>query len=116
MGRGDGQTEKRSSVRVPVSLIAHCQIGSRFVRNPVADLSLGGLYLRTRERVKEGTPVRVAIALPYEDGPRFCTLVGSVARIDKDGNGHLRGVGVSFAEEQIGQLDLETLEQFIRRG
>lgn len=105
--------EKRASQRVPVSLTAHCRLGNRYVRDPIGDLSLGGLYLRTRELVKEGTPVRVAIALPFSDGPRFCTLVGNVARVDRDGRGHLRGLGVSFADAEIAQVDRETLLGFI---
>jgi hypothetical protein len=109
-----GPSEKRGSPRVPVALTAHCRIGNRYIRDPIGDLSLGGLYLKTREVAKEGTPVRVAIALPYSDGPRFCTLVGNVARQDRDVRGVLRGLGVSFAEEQIAATDRTTLELFIR--
>lgn len=105
--------EKRSSRRVPVSLTAHCRIGNRFVRDPVADLSTGGLYLKTKEPVKEGIPVRVALALPAEDGPRFCTLVGNVARIDRDEKGRLLGIGVSFTSEEIGSVDRSALERFL---
>jgi uncharacterized protein (TIGR02266 family) len=105
--------EKRKSLRVPVTLTAHCRIGNRFLREPVGNLSTTGLYLRTRERVKEGTPVRVALALPHEDGPRFCTLVGSVARIDKDSSGTHRGVGVCFTTEQISFVDRSHLEAFV---
>jgi uncharacterized protein (TIGR02266 family) len=106
--------EKRSARRVPVSLTAHCRIGNRFVREPVADLSLGGLYLKTREPVvREGVPVRVALALPYSDGPRFCTLAGQVVRVDRDAQGRLRGMGVSFTEDQIAAVDRSTLKTFL---
>jgi Tfp pilus assembly protein PilZ len=107
-------TEKRAAQRVPVSLTAHCRIGHRFVREPVADLSLGGLYLKTREQVvKKGIPVRVALALPYSDGPRFCTLAGQVVRIDRDAKGKLVGMGVSFAGEEIAAVDRSTLETYL---
>ncbi|MBI3184532.1 MAG: PilZ domain-containing protein [Myxococcales bacterium] len=106
-------TEKRGAARVPVALTAHCRIGSRYVRDPIADLSVIGLYLRTREPAREGTPVRVALALPHSHGPRFCMLVGNVARIDRDGHGHLQGLGVSFAEEQMSALDVDALRDFI---
>jgi len=106
--------EKRSARRVPVSLTAHCRIGNRFVREPVADLSLGGLYLKTREQVvREGVLVRVALALPYSDGPRFCTLAGQIVRVDRDAQGRLRGLGVSFAEDQIAADDRTTLKTFL---
>lgn len=108
--------EKRVFVRVPVVLTAHCRIGNRFIRDAVADLSEGGLYLKTREPAREGTQVRVALALPHEEGPRFCTLVGNVARVDRDQRGMLKGLGVSFAPEEIGPADFSTLQTFISRA
>src|SRR4051812_35203157 len=94
--------EKRIHPRLAVALTAHCRIGNRFIRDAVADLSQGGLYLKTKEPAREGTPVRVALALPYEDGPKFCTLVGCVARIDRDPRGRLLGLGVCFDATQTG--------------
>lgn len=105
--------EKRSSRRVPVSLTAHCRIGNRFVRDPVADLSAGGLFLKTKEPVKEGLPVRVALALPGEEGPRFCTLVGNVARLSRDDKGRIVGIGVSFADDEITSVDRDALDAFL---
>ncbi len=99
-----------------VALTAHCRIGNRFIRDSVADLSRGGLYLRTREPAREGTPVRVAIALPYDDGPKFCTLVGCVARVDRDPRGRLLGLGVSFDDAQTALHDRTTLSAFIARA
>lgn len=113
-GMAQGQREKRRAKRVPVSLTAHARIGTRFTKDPVADLSQSGLYLRTREAVKEGVPVRVALALPSADGPRFCTLAGTVARIDRDEKGRLLGIGVRFAEEQIAPSDRDVLDGFLQ--
>ena len=110
----DEAQEKRVFPRMSVSLTAHCRIGNRYVRDAVGDLSEGGLYLKTREPARQGTPVRVAIALPYADGPRFCTLVGEVARLDRDPKGILRGLGVSFLGQEIAALDREALHGFIR--
>lgn len=106
--------EKRVFVRVPVALTAHCRIGNRFIRDPVADLSEGGLYLKTREPAREGTSVRVALALPHLEGPRFCTLVGNVARVDRDPRGILKGLGVSFASDEIGSTDFTVLQSYIQ--
>jgi hypothetical protein len=99
-----------------VTLTAHCRIGTRFIRDSVADLSQGGLYLKTKEPAREGTPVRVAIALPHQDGPKFCTLVGSVARVDRDPRGRLLGLGVCFDASQTALYDRTTLSQFIARA
>jgi uncharacterized protein (TIGR02266 family) len=106
-------SEKRSHPRRVVSLTAHCRIGNRFIRDAVSDLSQGGLYLKTKEPAREGTPVRVALALPHGDGPRFCTLVGNVARVDRDARGRLVGLGVSFDNTQTTQHDRSTLSTFI---
>ncbi|GMU61839.1 MAG: hypothetical protein AMXMBFR34_36020 [Myxococcaceae bacterium] len=108
------QSEKRVFPRVAVTLTAHCRIGNRFVRDAVVDLSEGGLYLKTREPAREGTPVRVAIALPALDGVRFCTLVGSVARVDRDAKGSAKGLGVCFSGQDITLSDRQTLTGFVR--
>ena len=106
-------TEKRAFTRAAVSLTAHCRLGSRYVREAIADLSLGGLLLKTREPVREGTPVRVAVALPLADGPQICTLAGTVARVQKDVRGLRSAVGVYFDPDEIATLDRQALEQFL---
>ena len=108
-------SEKRVFRRFPVELTAHCRLGNRYVRDAVADLSEGGLYLRTREPAREGTPVRVALALPHQEGPHFCTLVGNVARVDRDARGHVKGMGVSFDEATLAARDRTTLAQYLAR-
>lgn len=108
--------EKRVFPRIAVALTAHCRIGNRFVKDAVADLSEGGLYLKTKEPAAAGTPVRVAIALPFSEGPRYCTLVGAVARIDKDSRGFSRGLGVSFENVQLQGDDRTALHTFLARA
>jgi uncharacterized protein (TIGR02266 family) len=108
--------EKRSTPRTPVQLTAHCQLGHRFVREAVGDLSEGGFFLRTHEPVREGAPVRVAVALPLSDGSRICTLVGRVARVHKDGRGLPAGVGVAFDRQEMGALDHAALHRFLARA
>jgi len=108
-----GVMEKRGFPRIPVTLTAHCRIGNRYVKDAVADLSEGGLYLKTKEPAREGTPVRVALALPFGDGPKYCTLVGAVARVDRDARGLLRGLGVSFTSELPG-TERAALTGFLR--
>lgn len=108
--------EKRASPRTSVQLTAHCRLGNRYVREAVGDLSLGGLFLRTRELVKEGTAVRVAVALPLSEGPRICTLVGRVVNVHKDARGVRLGVGVVFESGEIGSLDQLALTRFLERA
>lgn len=108
--------DKRTFPRIQVALTAHCRIGNRFVRDAIADLSEGGLYLKTREPARAGTPVRVALALPFPDGPRYCTLVGSVARIDRDSRGFSKGLGVSFEDGDLQMTDRTALKGFLSRS
>lgn len=61
----------------------------------------------------EGAPVRVALALPSEAGPRVITLVGHVVRIDRDARGFAKGLGVSFSGTEIDPTDRESLRGFI---
>jgi uncharacterized protein (TIGR02266 family) len=107
------QSERRIFPRLRVALTAHFRIGNRFVRDAVGDLSIGGLYLKTREPAREGTQVRVAMALPFEEGPRYCTLAGLVARIDRDHRGFSRGLGVNFDGDPNHSKDLEALKGFL---
>ena len=105
--------EQRVFRRFPVTLTAHCRLGNRYVRDAIVDLSEGGLYLRTREPARAGTAVRVALALPHQEGPQFCTLVGNVARQDKDARGHQRGLGVSFDDETLAAHDRVALAAYL---
>jgi hypothetical protein len=101
--------EKRSSQRVAVSITAHCRIGSRYIRDPIGDLSVGGLYLRTREVARTGTPVRVAFAITRQSGTHFISLAGQVARLDHDDHGILRGLGVRFDQSELDDEDRSLL-------
>ncbi len=107
--------EKRIFPRIQVALTAHCRIGNRFIRDAVADLSEGGLYLKTKEPARTGTPVRVALALPFSEGPRYCTLVGQVARIDRDSRGFSKGLGVTFEGIETHTGDREALKGFLTK-
>ncbi len=106
-------SERREAARISVELPAHCRIGGRYVRDDIADLSRTGLYLKTREPAKQGTPVRVALSLPASDGVHFCTLVGEVARLDRDTRGILRGLGIRLRDGEIGAADRQALAQFL---
>ncbi len=108
--------DKRLAPRVAVSLAAHCRIGNRYVRDFIRDLSIGGLYLKTREPAREGTPIRVAVALPFQDGAKFCTLVGNIARVDRDQRGILQGFGVKFAGDEIAADDRRAVSEFVHRA
>ena len=59
--------------------------------------------------------MRVALALPFPEGPRYCTLVGSVARIDHDQKGHSKGLGVIFEGIDTNFRDRQALKGFLTK-
>ena len=104
--------EQRRDIRLPVSLTAHCQLGSRFIRETLTDLSEGGLFLCTQEPAAEGTEVRVALALPHADGMKFCTLTGRIVRVQRAANGFREGLAVAF-DENTSPFDKDMLRGFL---
>ncbi len=106
MGMGLASGERRREPRLPLELTAHCQIGNDFSRGSVVDLSRSGVGLRTSKSVPRGTPMRVALALPYTEGPKFCTLSGTVAR-SADGQ-----VGMQL-DPAVSRADREVLHGFL---
>lgn len=99
--------DRRSDLRLPLSLTAHCQVGTDYSRGLLTDLSRHGLGLSTEQPWPPGTPVRVALALPHHEGPKFCTLAGTVVRTRPG------GVGVRLEEKQLSRTDHELLHGFI---
>jgi hypothetical protein len=98
--------EKRRQPRLSIELTAHCRIGDRHLRETLADISLTGLFLKTPSAAEPGSQVRIALALPYVDGPRFCTLVGNVVRTEG------QGVAVEF-DGEMDRFDRELLKGFL---
>lgn len=104
---GVGSSERRMEPRLPLTLAAHCQVGSAYVRSSVFDLSRTGLGLVTEEPWPPGTPVRVALALPHSEGPKFCTLAGKVVRAVAG------AVGVQLDPDAGSAADRDVLQGFI---
>jgi hypothetical protein len=105
-------SEQRREVRLPVTLTAHCQLGTRYVRDVLSDLSENGLFLCTHEPASEGTRVRVALALPDAGGTRFCTLSGTVVRAQRNASGEREGLAITF-DETTASFDREMLRGFL---
>jgi hypothetical protein len=91
---------------MPLNLAAHCQVGSQYSQGWLFNLSRSGMGLRTETAWPRGTAVRVAMALPYTEGPKFCTLSGTVVRSTQD------HVGMQL-DSTVGRTDRELLHGFI---
>ena len=104
--------EQRQENRLPVSLTAHCQLGTRYLRETLNDLSESGLFLCTQEAAPEGAEVRVALALPHADGMKFCTLTGKVVRVQRAASGVREGLAIAF-DDSTPAFDRDMLRGFL---
>ncbi len=100
-------SERRADQRLPLSLTAHCQVGTDYTRSHVIDMSRSGIGLTTETPWPPGTSLRVAMALPHHEGPKFCTLAGTVVR-SRPG-----GVGVRLDDSKVSRSDREVLSGFL---
>jgi len=100
-------SERRAEQRLPLSLAAHCQVGTDYTRGHLVDVSRRGIGLRTEQPWPAGTDVRVAVALPHHEGPKFCTLAGRVVRARPG------GVGLRLDEAKSSRTDREVLSGFL---
>lgn len=102
---------ERAHPRLPLGLPAHCWIDGIVSQESLGDLSAGGLYLRTRSRVRPGARVRVVLGLPYIGGQRVCSLSGRIVWVDRRGD-EVRGAGVQF-DHETDSADQELLRGFL---
>ena len=106
MGLGLSAGERRRAPRLPLDLAAHCQIGGSYSRSSVVDVSRSGLSLRTVGKIASGTPLQIALALPFSEGPRFCSLSGTVVRSTDE------KVGIKL-DPTVPRIDREVLHGFV---
>ena len=106
MGLGLSAGERRRDPRIPTELPAHCQVNGDYTRGAVIDVSRSGLGLKTEKHIPAGAPLQVAMALPFSDGPRFCSLSGTVVR----SAAHWAAVKIDGA---VPKVDREVLHGFL---
>ena len=65
----------------------------------IVDVSVGGLKLQTRARLKIGLSVNVFLPIPDKQSWRLCMLKGHVVRHERDKDGS-RHVAIEFQPDQ----------------
>jgi hypothetical protein len=86
-------SERRTTRRIPFDTAVGCDVGDRHILDYTADLSLGGLYVRTNKlNAAPGSPVKITLRVPGM--PKRATVDGFVVRTDPGENG---GVAIRFA-------------------
>lgn len=112
--RAELARERRLHRRLSVGLQAHCQIDGIVSQEVLGNLSEGGLFLRTRAQLREGSRVRIVIGLPYIGGQRVCSLSGFVAWVARDDvTGTVSGAGVTIDVADTDDADEALLKGFL---
>lgn len=85
--------ERRTTKRIPFEIAVGGDLAGRHILDYTADISLGGLYIRTTKLAAEpGTPIRITLRVPGM--PKRLTVDGFIVRTIGGDEG---GVAVRFA-------------------
>ncbi|MCC6806077.1 MAG: PilZ domain-containing protein [Deltaproteobacteria bacterium] len=85
--------DRRTARRIPFTIAVGGDTGGRHILDYTADISLGGLYIRTSKLVAApGAPIQITIRVPGM--PKRVCLDAFVVRTDQGEDG---GVAVRFA-------------------
>lgn len=92
-----GGDERRRHERVPLSLLVQYRLNSfeDFLAEYSADISVGGMFIRTDEPREEGAMIYLQFWL--NDGSKLIEGLGKVVRVNPPGNPEKpAGMGVEF--------------------
>jgi len=99
-----GKVRSRTAPRVPVALNVQIQSGGRSLEACARDISINGIYVKSRNTLDAGAAVELCMALP--DGRKVLVL-GKVKRVQK---GAEEGMGIYFVHpESEGVQALQSL-------
>jgi len=87
----DASTERRACPRLPICLPVEYKSASDFFVDYALDISHGGMFVATEEKIRVGTPVSVRFAIPEVREPFEAR--GVVVRTTIDPHA---GVGIRF--------------------
>lgn len=82
--------EKRRHKRMPLFLAIDYKVGDRVIRDFIDDLSIGGVFIETRQRFSVGQEVTMTFTLPRSK--RHYKVGGKVIRVER------MGIAVRFRE------------------
>jgi uncharacterized protein (TIGR02266 family) len=103
---------KRATRRVPCNIKMSIRNGEKVYTSKTLDISHGGIFLATEEKLTIGEVIDMTFQIPSSD--RVVTAVGKVAWIGQGGPGHAtEGVGVKFS--RIDPKDLQLIVEYVNR-
>ncbi len=107
----DGSPEKRQAPRAPLSLLVQYRFDSfdDFLSEYSADMSTGGMFIRTEEPRKVGSMIYLQFAL--KDGSKLIEGLGRVVHVTPPGSDRVPGMGVEFVN--FDEPSLELIEEIV---
>lgn len=72
----------------------------------VQNVSIGGMFFRTKARLDVNSPLQFMVEFPFEEGVKKCVLHGRVLRIEEDPHGLWPEIGCSFAYSSPSSLKM----------
>lgn len=92
-----GGDERRRHERVPLSLLVQYRLNTfeDFLAEYSADISVGGMFIRTNEPREEGAMIYLQFWL--KDGSKLIEGLGRVVRVNPPGDANqIAGMGIEF--------------------
>lgn len=101
--------ERRASLRVRVRAAVFLADGAEKVCGWVRNLSTGGMYVETKARFPDETPVVLETLVWEDETPHCLRLAGWVARTDDE------GMGIQFdpPDDRTGKLLTHLVQRFL---
>jgi len=108
----DSGADRREHDRFEVTWSVDCVASDTFLYASVANISAMGIFVRTTEPLKVGTPVMLAFAPPGHEPFKLSGHVAWINRVRESGDNPNPGMGVRFTELTLD--DRERLVEVIR--
>jgi type IV pilus assembly protein PilZ len=111
MMSGPLSIERRINRRLPIRVMVEYETTEDFLIDYTANVSIGGMFIRTDEPLELGTRFRMRFRLPDRKKPiETYAVVRWVVSVDNPGR-MLPGMGVQF--DELGPKDFEEVRKLI---
>lgn len=100
--------ERRKHPRLRFELAVDVRSGHSLFSARTADISEGGVFIRTRSRIRIGSEIHLGLRLDHE----HVSIIGVVSWVFSGDDGQVQGVGVAF--RSMSPFARDTLRRFMR--
>lgn len=101
--------EQRVHTRIPIRVLVEYQRLDDFLADYTANVSLGGMFIATRQPLDLGTRFRLRFRIP--DRPRPVETYGEVRWVVRPGEGPEPGMGIRF--DDLAPTDRRAVDEWL---